>query len=108
MLLDDFLSEMGYRDSPNFLSGDALSTDSDNGYVYRKAIEKCSLKGAYVLRPGSDDRAATTVPVVYVCETQTEADASAIHKKVWNQGIVPFLVILGPHSIRLYSGFKYH
>jgi hypothetical protein len=108
MQLYDFLSEMGYRDSPNFLSGDMLSTDSDNGFVYRKAIEKCSLKGAYVLRPPSDDRAAATVPVVYVCEAHTEADANAIHKKVWNQGIVPFLVVLGPNSIRLYSGFKYH
>jgi hypothetical protein len=108
MQLETFLSEMGYRGSPNFLSGDALRNDSDNGYVYRKAIEECSLRGAYVLRPPSDDRAATTVPIVYVCETQTEADASAIHKKVWNQGIVPFLVILGPNTIRLYSGFKYH
>ena len=108
MQLEKFLSEMGYQGSPNFLSGDALRNDSDNGYVYRKAIEECSLRGTYVLRPPSDDRAATTVPIVYVCETQTEADASAIHKKVWNQGIVPFLVILGPNSIRLYSGFKYH
>jgi hypothetical protein len=108
MQIDDFLSEMGYRDSPNFLSGDALSNDPDNGYVYRKAMDKCSLQGAYVLRPPSDDRAAATVPVVYVCETHTEADANAIHKKVWNQGIVPFLVVLGPNSIRLYSGFKYH
>lgn len=108
MQLDDFLSEMGYRGSPNFLSGDALKNDSDNGYVYRKAIGECSLRGAYVLRPPFDDKAANTVPIVYVCETHTEADASAIHKKVWNQGIVPFLVILGPNSIRLYSGFKYH
>lgn len=108
MQLDDFLSEMGYRGSPNFLSGDALKNDSDNGYVYRKAIAECSLRGAYVLRPPFGDKTATAVPIVYVCETHSETDASAIHKKVWNQGIVPFLVILGPHSIRLYSGFKYH
>ena len=107
MRLEDFLSEMGYRGSPNFLSGEALKNDSDNGYVYRKAIGECSLRGAYVLRPPFDDRTANTVPIVYVCETHTETDASAIHKKVWNQGIVPFLVILGPNSIRLYSGFKY-
>ena len=107
MQLDDFLSEMGYRDSPNFLSGDALKSDSDNGYVYRKAIGECSLRGAYVLRPPFGDKPAPAVPIVYVCETHTETDASAIHKRVWNQGIVPFLVILGPNSIRLYSGFKY-
>jgi hypothetical protein len=108
MQLETFLSEMGYHGSPNFLSGDTLRNDSDNGYVYRKAIEECSLQGAYVLRPPFDDKASGAVPIVYVCETRTETDASAIHKKVWNQGIVPFLVILGPNSIRLYSGFKYN
>ena len=46
-------------------------------------------------------------PVVYVCEANSVVEADLIHRRVWNQNIVPFLLVQCPREIRLYSGFKY-
>ena len=46
-------------------------------------------------------------PVVYVCRAGDESEARQIHKRVWNQGIAPFLVVVSPRVVRLYSGFNY-
>jgi hypothetical protein len=101
------LNELGYAASPNYLRRDNGTLDRDYGHahLFRKAASKCGLHGAYVLRPETGE---TVVPVVYVCEAKDEAGADRIHKLVWNQNIVPFLLVTTRHSIRLYSGFRYH
>ena len=45
--------------------------------------------------------------MVYVCEAASEADADQIHRLVWNQDVVPFLIVRTPQNIRVYSGFGY-
>jgi len=40
----------------------------------------------------------------FVAESQQEI--LAIHKKVWNQGKVPFLYIESPHEVRIYNGYE--
>jgi len=47
------------------------------------------------------------VPVVYVCRAESEEDARAIHRRVWNQNVVPFLIVHTDTKVRLYSGFDY-
>jgi hypothetical protein len=43
---------------------------------------------------------------VYVCQTDTTEQADEIHRLVWNQDIVPFLLVYTPSGLRLYSGFN--
>jgi hypothetical protein len=45
--------------------------------------------------------------VLYFCQANTEAEAQSIHKRVWNQGIVPSILVQPPVYLRLYSGFRY-
>jgi hypothetical protein len=59
----------------------------------------------YVLRNADDS--SSLIPVVYFCQTNTAAQAKQIHKHVWNQGIVPFVLVQTPQYLRLYSGFFY-
>ncbi len=47
------------------------------------------------------------MPVVYVCEADSEEEAREIHRKVWNQNAVPFLLVISRSWIRLYPGFRY-
>jgi hypothetical protein len=107
MQLSDLLSALQYDRSPNFLTAPRLDHEPDYGHIFRKAREKCGLHGVYTLRGSDYDKAATNVPVVYICEADTEERAREIHKSVWNQNIVPFLLIVGPQWIRLYRGFRY-
>ncbi|MCP4655104.1 MAG: N-6 DNA methylase, partial [bacterium] len=107
-----FLDELGYPRSPSFLpvagSNLDLSSVADYGHIFRQAAsEPCSLQGVYTLRAAPEGPAAPVVPVVYVCEARTEDEADTIHRLVWNQDVVPFLLVHTPLGIKLYSGFRY-
>src|SRR5260370_32215277 len=109
MDLARFLDELGYAESPHFLRrGTAeLRTAPDFGHVFRDASGKpCHLEGVYALRRTPESKTEPLVPVVYVCRADSEEAANRIHKLVWNQDIVPFLLVHSPHGVRLYSGFR--
>ena len=107
MELNNILDSLHYSNSPNFLAGKALDSDRDFGHIFRKAKTECNLRGAYVLNAAAYAKSQANVPVVYVCEADSEAKAREIHRKVWNQNVVPFLLVVSQGSVRLYPGFKY-
>lgn len=110
MATPKLLSELAYDQSPYFLQRDCgdLERAKDFAHIFNKAAATCSLQGVYVLRDDSRAEQASVVPVVYVCQADSEQEADAIHRKVWNQNVVPFLVVITRRNIRLYSGFRYH
>ncbi len=110
MLLAELLDGLGYSRSPNFLRADEepFKAALDYGHVFRRAAGKpCNLQGVYVLRDERGRASTGVVPLVYVCEASSEADANLIHRYVWNQDVVPFLFVNTPDCVRLYSGFRY-
>jgi hypothetical protein len=107
MDLQELLGVLDYHRSPHFLTNDALRLDRDFGHLYRKAEEGCSLKGVYAIQGIDSSAPGANTPVVYVCEANSVAEADLIHRRVWNQNIVPFLLVRCPRAVRLYSGFKY-
>jgi hypothetical protein len=109
MQVADFLDELGYQDSPSFLGQRerALGTVPDYGHIFRLAKAKLSLCGVYTLRSRPDDPNAAATPVVYVCKAGSEEEADQLHRFVWNQDVVPFLIIHTPKGVKLYSGFRH-
>ena len=110
MPLTELLAGLGYSGSPNFLrAGSQNSYDAtvDFSHIFRRAEKYCSLRGVYSLRHAEEAARDTIVPVVYVCEAQDEDQAEIIHRRVWNQNAVPFLIVAAPKTVRLYSGFHY-
>ncbi len=108
MQVADLLDKLGYRDPPNFLRRrqSAFETAPDFGHVFRRATkEPIRLQGVYTLRPPSETGASSVVPVVYVCTASSEGKADEIHRLVWNQDVVPFLIVHMPMGLKLYSGF---
>ncbi|MCE2485935.1 MAG: N-6 DNA methylase [Desulfurellaceae bacterium] len=101
----DVAQVLGYEGSPNFLSKDEDFPHSQLGYVLRKAREECGLQGVYVL--GNETGNMPTIPIVYFCKSSSESEAAQIHRRIWNQGLVPFVLVQTPQCIRLYSGFHY-
>ena len=108
MHLPELLDALGYSTSGNFLRRGTAAFDRapDIGHILRTAARRraCRLEGVYALRPFNDE--GSPVPVVYVCEADDMAAADEIHTLVWNQDIVPFLLVRTPAGLRLYSGFK--
>jgi hypothetical protein len=107
MDLSPILNSLQYSSSPNFIAGNALDLDRDFGHIFRKARAECNLHGAYVLNAAAYGNSQGSVPVVYVCHADSETQAREIHRKVWNQNAVPFLLVVSAKSIRLYPGFRF-
>ena len=101
------IEELGYDDSPNFLAGEALERAPSFAHVFRRAAQRCGLAGVYSLREDASRPDGTLVPVVYVCEAESEDAARQVHRHVWNQNVVPFLIVRTPQDVRVYSGFGY-
>jgi N-6 DNA Methylase len=108
MHLRALIETLGYGTSGNFFQRGTAAFDSapDIGHILRTAARRrsCRLEGVYALRPFNDK--GSPVPVVYVCEADDMLAADEIHRLVWNQDIVPFLLVRTPAGLRLYSGFK--
>jgi hypothetical protein len=108
MHLSTILDTLGYAGSGNYFRRDTAAFEHapDIGHILRTAARRraCRLEGVYTLRPFNDK--ASQIPVVYVCEADDTKGADQIHRLVWNQDIVPFLLVRTPAGLRLYSGFK--
>lgn len=105
--LEGVLGALQYTTSPNYRSGDTLGFDPNYGHILRNAQQACDLQGVYTLRGSAYDPSQSDVPVVYVCRADSEQKAREIHRKVWNQNVVPFLLVVSPGWVRLYPGFRY-
>ncbi len=111
------IEALGYKTSPKFITpakAEGLPA-SELSFALRhtEAVcreltarqQECRFHGTYVLQEKADTPA---VPVVYVFETELDAAAKEIHKMVWNQNLVPFVIVFSQTTVRVYPGFTYN
>src|SRR5690349_21480016 len=116
MAITSLIDELGYTQSAKFISptNAVRLPASELSFALRHLVEscdelskkshRCSFIGTYVLQQMVG---GATIPVVYVFEADTEATARKIHKIVWNQNSVPFIIVNSPSTVRVYPGFTY-
>jgi len=110
MNIQDLLNILEYSESSYYLTGSRLNAHLAYSHAFRLAKEKCGLDGVYTLH-GSDlnlNLGQIILPIVYVCKANSETEAAKLHKLVWNQNIVPFLIVETPKTYRLYPSFNYN
>ncbi|HMD54008.1 MAG TPA: N-6 DNA methylase, partial [Phycisphaerae bacterium] len=82
------------------------------GHIFRRGEDKDEkgkcwrVEGVYGLRD-TNKSPERFVPIVYVCQADDESAAHELHKKVWNQDIVPYVLVRDPKGVRVYAGFHY-
>lgn len=106
-VLEDALTELGYDQSPSYARLEAFGRSPQHAHLLRQAVRTCALHGAYTLRNPGPGFHTEGLPVVYVAHAESEQEASDIHRRTWNQSLVPFLLVAMPKGLRLYSGFEY-
>jgi methylase of polypeptide subunit release factors len=73
-----------------------------------RAAKKAGVQGAYVFQTSPlEQNILPPRPAVYVAEAKTREEAREIHRRLWNLGNAPFIVILLPNEIRVYTGFNF-
>ncbi len=109
----DLIDALGYDKSLSFITSDKFDADPSKAHVFRRARERCGLKGVYALTDrGERGGVPGVTPVVYVCDSEdakdkAKKDPDELHRLVWNQNTTPFLVVVTASQVRLYPGFQY-
>ena len=68
--------------------------------------ERWRVEGVYDLRD-TNSAPERFVPIVYVCKADDERAAQELHRLVWNQDVVPHVIVHDPKGVRVYAGFHY-
>lgn len=110
--LDQLLEILGYSASAFFRESGA-EVEPEAVQLFRQAIgdgpaaEGFGIRGFYFLQTAPDHELPMR-PAVCVAEASTPEAARELHRRIWNIGTVPFLVIRLPDEIRVYAGFRYN
>ncbi|HVB24014.1 MAG TPA: N-6 DNA methylase [Ktedonobacteraceae bacterium] len=106
MPLAEVLDALDYSQSPYYLKT-GHKREPAVASLFRAAYD-AGVDGIYVFQSSSENKTAFSVrPAVYVAEAQTPEDARIIHRNLWNLGQAPFLIVVLPNHIRVYTGFDY-
>jgi type I restriction-modification system DNA methylase subunit len=106
VLKERVLDILGYTESPNYRR---LKTDTFHpmtAHLFR-AARKAGAEGAYLFQTDRDERLLPSRPAVFIAEASNEEQAREIHGKLWNLGNSPFLIVILPKQVRVYTGFDY-
>ncbi len=111
---DGLIEHLGYHQATGFLDESRWHEAIEHAQVFRHTAEACRgpkvkgrFRGIYILGMSRTEARLATTPLVYVAEAPDAHAADAIHHIVWNQAVVPFLLVHTPAGVRLYTGFDY-
>ena len=106
MSLAEVLDALDYSQSPYYLKTEQ-KREPEVASLFR-AAHNAGVDGIYVFQSSSEKNTTFSVrPAVYVAKAQTPEDARIIHRSLWNLGQAPFLIVVLPNHIRVYTGFDY-
>jgi Type I restriction-modification system methyltransferase subunit len=105
--LDNLLDRLGYTTSTHYRKVD-LKFDIKTAFTFGSIKDK-GVAGVYFFDSDSTskDNRLKEHPAVFIAQANTIDAAREIHRTLWNLGNVPFLVILLPNQVRIYTGFQY-
>jgi hypothetical protein len=112
MLLGTLLKELNYEQSAYYHT-DINEFEPETAHLFR-AAHTAGVDGIYVFKTSPDiefpygkNKIFADRPAVYVAQAENSEQAQKIHRSLWNLGYAPFLLVLLPDQINVYTGFDY-
>lgn len=107
MSLAELLDALEYKQFPQYY----YRTDEEHNPVIAPLLrfaKEAGVDGIYVFQSRTKINDVLSVqPAVYVAQAQSVDQARNIHRTLWNYGNAPFLIVILPNQIRVYTGFDY-
>ena len=110
---DELVELLGYADSACFRTQES-QFEPEAIQLFRMAKERRGdnfrVRGFYVLTTAGENGEPTSLaarPAVCIAEAPTASDAKSLHRRIWNLGRVPFLVVRLPNEVRVFASFHY-
>lgn len=104
--VEGLLARLGYRPDAGWVPAEAFDELATHRFAMQQARQEMSVIGAFCLKRHGKDGEVVASPLVYVAAA-SGAEAKEIHRKVWSQGLVPFLLVLTPDRIAVCPGFSF-
>ena len=101
--IHSLLDELGYLESP-FFRESPDNPDPAIAHVLRDA-KRADVRGSYFVR--TTEGVTRERPAVHIAEAGTAKEAREIHRRLWNQGAAPFLIVSLPAQVRVYTPFDF-
>lgn len=110
--IPELVSELRYENSVCYRTM-LDQFEPETAHLFRAAreipAEGARVHGIYMFRAsaGSKDKVFPDRPAVYVTEAIDDLNAKLIHKSLWNLGSAPYILVLLPNRLRVYTGFDF-
>lgn len=101
------LNRLGYTDKAGWVTASNFAQLTTHRFSMQQAQREMSLIGAFCLKCHVDQRETIATPLVYVSCVADADTVQEIHRKVWSQGLAPFLLVITPDGVALCPGFSY-
>ena len=107
MLLSTLGQELDYEQSPHYRSNIG-EFEPETAHLFRAALD-AGVSGIYVFQasPAISQKIIVDRPAVYIAQARDLKHAQSIHRSLWNLFYAPYLIVLLPQQVRVYTGFKF-
>jgi hypothetical protein len=115
--LDDNFSSvlraLGYSSDPGLVRAAGFGTLANHRLALAQAAARMKVAAAFGLWSGPEGAFASAplrrrfTPLVYIAQASSDAEAVEIHCGVWNQGLVPYLLVVTESGVWLCNGFAF-
>lgn len=104
--LKQLLELLSYSQLNGWVDASQFDRVRAHRFALTQARDSMGVVGTFCWLTGND-ASEVSAPLVYVSLAFNAEGARAVHRKVWSQGLAPFLIILTPDGVLVCEGFKY-
>lgn len=99
-----FCSELDYSKRNGLVELDSDVDDEFQRNIFNESKEKLGVDAVFFLKSETDQ----CVPLIYfnILESPNKETIAELHRKAWNMGQAPLLIIVLPDSVLIYSSYK--
>lgn len=104
--INSLLYLLSYTPVNGWVSVEDFDDVQSHRFALSQARDQMNVLGAFCWLSGQES-SSVSAPLVYVAEASDKAHAQSIHRKVWSQGLTPFLIIVTSNEIFICQGFQF-